>query len=473
MFKRILSFSAFLLLLLFSGAFSGERTLSFSIYFSILSIFILYFYFQEDAVSFFLAFGLLFLILGFKLVLSKEASYAWLSLLLIFIGFYAAYDHTLWKSQVKLSLEKRDRSADEIQELKERFESKEESVKRLEQQVMDIVKLFEIAKEFNESLAFEDLAEVMVQKILPDVPFARGTLVLLDEKGHAHSALQIGSQVQGVRTLEEIVENSFEARVVDALSKHPVLIRWDSHTEADPDLAAGMDWGFPFWIFPLFVEEKMIAAFVVEKASPEDYPKFEIVSAQLAMQVKKIKLYETVKELSIVDGLTKVFVRRHFLERFSEEFKRSLKYHFNLCVLMLDIDHFKTYNDTYGHLVGDMTLKEVAGLIREATRRVDITARYGGEEFVIVLPETSKKAGLEVAERIRSAIAKKRFRVYDEETQVTVSIGISSFPEDLEGGAEIKEFDPGEMLELLTRADQALYQAKEEGRNRVVLFTAK
>jgi len=454
-----------------SGALSQDRSLYFSTYIIVLCIFLMYFYFQGDYISFALASALLIIHFFVKLLLSGEASYIWVGFVFVFVGFYCAYDYFLWHSQIKLSLEKRDRSSEEIQKLKERFESKEESVRRLEQQVMDIVRLFEIAKEFNECLVNKDLAEVILQKVLPSVPFARGTLILMNENNAPLATYQVGSHVSGIRTVDEVIENSMEVRIISYLEKDPKPIRWESAGDVTIDLGLNDDTEFPFWVFPLFVEGKMIAAFVIENADIDDYPKFEIVSAQLAMQVKKVRLYESVKELSIIDGLTQVFVRRHFLERFSEEFKRSIRHHFNLCVLMLDIDHFKIYNDTYGHLVGDMTLREVANLIKETVRKVDIIARYGGEEFVIVLPETSKKAAFEVAERIRSAIAKKRFRVYDEDTQVTVSIGISTFPEDLVKEITQDLIQSG-MLELLTQADQALYQAKEEGRNRVFMFNA-
>ncbi len=469
MFKRIIGFSVYLLLLVLSGSLSAEKSLHYPVFFIILSIFLIYFYLHEDFISLFLAALLLIVTLIVKTILTNQLNYIWLSLLLGIVAFYCAFDHFLWRSQIKLSLDKRDRSANEIRKLKERFESKEESVKRLEQQVMDIIRLFEIAKEFNECLAYKELAEVMVQKVLPDVSFTRGTLILLNNSIQPVAAYQIGNGIQGIHVIEEIVENSIEVRVASYMSKYPKPARWDNQQDVPKELELNPDSDFPFWVFPLFVEDKMIAEFIVEKADPDDYPKFEIVSSQLAMQVKKIKLYDTVKELSIVDGLTQVFVRRHFLERFSEEMKRSIKHRYHLCVLMLDIDHFKTYNDTYGHLVGDMTLREVANLIKEAVRRVDIIARYGGEEFVIILPETSKKAGLEVAERIRSTIAKRKFRVYDEETHVTVSIGISSFPEDLNKESTIENLQL-DMLELLTRSDQALYRAKEEGRNRVVIF---
>jgi diguanylate cyclase (GGDEF)-like protein len=195
-----------------------------------------------------------------------------------------------------------------------------------------------------------------------------------------------------------------------------------------------------------------------------------VLASQLALHIKKIKLYETVREISIIDGLTQVFVRRHFLERFQEELRRAFRYQFSLTVLMVDVDHFKSYNDKFGHLVGDQTLRQVAQLIRENVRRVDVIGRYGGEEFVIVAPEINLAKGLELAERIRSAVARKRFYLFDEETQVTVSMGLSSFPDDLKDSST-SEYSERCLTELIQKADQALYRAKEEGRNRVVKYS--
>ena len=171
-------------------------------------------------------------------------------------------------------------------------------------------------------------------------------------------------------------------------------------------------------------------------------------------------------QLSIIDGLTGVYVRRYFMDRMAEELKRSIKFNLPLSVLMLDIDHFKRYNDQLGHLAGDETLKKVAALIRTSLRKVDIVARYGGEEFVAVLPETLAVTAHEVAERIRSGIARHDFKIYDSQSKVTVSIGIATFPDDV-----FKDTPPSFYEELafdlIRRADKALYRAKEEGRNRV------
>ena len=123
---------------------------------------------------------------------------------------------------------------------------------------------------------------------------------------------------------------------------------------------------------------------------------------------------------------------------------------------MVDIDHFKDYNDRYGHLVGDAILREVSKTIKDNTRQIDLTGRYGGEEFSIILTETDKEQARFAAQRIREAVESKPIRVYDEDLKVTISIGISTYP-----------LDAKNMQALIDKADSALYKAKQTGRNKV------
>ena len=134
------------------------------------------------------------------------------------------------------------------------------------------------------------------------------------------------------------------------------------------------------------------------------------------------------------------------------------KFGYRFCYLMLDIDHFKRYNDRYGHLVGDGILKEIVKGIKENIRQIDLVGRYGGEEFAVVLAETDREGGLLAAERIRQNIEKKNIFLYDEKLKATVSIGMAMYP------------DQADTLEaLIEKADAALYRAKAEGRNRICL----
>ena len=128
----------------------------------------------------------------------------------------------------------------------------------------------------------------------------------------------------------------------------------------------------------------------------------------------------------------------------------------NISFLMLDLDHFKEKNDRFGHLVGDVVLKEVASILKSNLREIDIIGRYGGEEFAIVLSGTGKEGAFQVAGRIREGIEGAVFKAYDEVVSSTVSIGISVFPDDAVNSDA-----------LIEAADKALYKAKETGRNRV------
>lgn len=222
--------------------------------------------------------------------------------------------------------------------------------------------------------------------------------------------------------------------------------------KVDADLSPYRD----YIVLPLEIDTQRIGYLAVDGVSQQDKDKFYILTQQFMLGMKKAHLYQRVQELAITDSLTGVFSRRYCLERFSEELERSKKFNYNFSFLMLDIDHFKKYNDEYGHLSGDAILREVAKTTKENIRQIDLVGRYGGEEFSFILVETDKEQAGVVAERIRRAVENKYIRVYDEELKVTVSIGISVFPEDAQDDKA-----------LIDKADAALYQAKQSGRNRV------
>jgi len=168
-----------------------------------------------------------------------------------------------------------------------------------------------------------------------------------------------------------------------------------------------------------------------------------------------------VETLANVDSLTGLFNRRRFEAVIDKEFKRSIRYNIPLSCLMLDIDHFKKVNDTFGHAVGDVVLRETVKIIQSNIRDVDTVARWGGEEFIIMSPNTQKNNALVVADRIRKSMAAQSFQSVGDK-KITISIGIADIPDPAINTRE----------QLINAADQALYDAKKSGRNRVRLSSS-
>lgn len=209
-------------------------------------------------------------------------------------------------------------------------------------------------------------------------------------------------------------------------------------------------------VFPLVIQQEILGSLVAQGIPDKERGRFQILAQQFIIGFKRALLYKKMQELSITDSLTRLFSRRHFLERFGEELRRSKKFRYSFSFVMADIDRFKNFNDKYGHLVGDAILREVSKALKDTLRQIDFVGRYGGEELAIVLVETDKQQALFAAERLRQAIESRVIRAYDEELKVTISLGVATFPED------------GDSLErLIEGADKALYMAKSAGRNKV------
>lgn len=188
--------------------------------------------------------------------------------------------------------------------------------------------------------------------------------------------------------------------------------------------------------------------------------------ARVKVQLKIKRLQDDLKaqnrrfeELSNTDPLTQLANRRFLMNVLDKEFQRSERHAHPLSLIMVDIDHFKKINDTYGHQQGDLVLRTVAGVIRDLLREYDLAARFGGEEFALVLPETDRLQATQVAERVRIRVAAMRFDGVLAPLRMTISLGVGTSP-----GKGVKGVN-----DLIRIADDALYAAKREGRNRVVV----
>jgi diguanylate cyclase (GGDEF)-like protein len=215
--------------------------------------------------------------------------------------------------------------------------------------------------------------------------------------------------------------------------------------------------------FPLLIQGEAIGwvlVFDLGEGSLEarDFSNLRILCSQIAIGLEKAMLYDRVQRLSITDGLTGLYVHRHFQSCLDEELKRADRFKEPLGLIMLDIDHFKRFNDTYGHLTGDAVLRAVAGALKQGLGPSELAARYGGEEFALILPRLDKEAVGKRAEAVREAIKALSVDHSGEALKVTVSLGVACFP----GDAMTKKG-------LIELADQALYQSKKNGRDRVTL----
>ncbi len=183
------------------------------------------------------------------------------------------------------------------------------------------------------------------------------------------------------------------------------------------------------------------------------------VGVTLGLVSRKQKRQQAILErLSIHDRLTGLYNYSYFLDRIDEEIKRAKRYERVLSFVVFDIDHFKSFNDTFGHEKGNLVLKKVAATIRKKVRETDIVARYGGEEFVVILPNADKSEALEIAERTRKAMEELEFEGDKNQPVVkrTISGGVSTYPGDAADSSG-----------LIVKADEALYEAKNSGRNRI------
>ena len=217
---------------------------------------------------------------------------------------------------------------------------------------------------------------------------------------------------------------------------------------------------------PLAVEGEIIGCTSLNSDQPnafdaQDLQFFSVIGYQMASTLKHFQRFSSVKSMAIYDTLTSLHNRRFFEERLGIETQKSFYGGTPLSLVIVDIDHFKKVNDTFGHLEGDKVLCKIASLLKDSVRKKDTVARYGGEEFVLILPGAGLEESAMIAERIRRLVENTPMQIIGQaQINLTVSLGISNFP----------IHRPNSKEELVKMADQALYEAKEEGRNQVCIF---
>lgn len=217
---------------------------------------------------------------------------------------------------------------------------------------------------------------------------------------------------------------------------------------------------------PLFTKTRILLGIItIYRSTPYVFNKTEVALLQdlaffITHHLYKLVSIENAQELAFSDGLTGIFNRRYFDQRYQREIQRAKRYTRTLSILMIDIDHFKKYNDYLGHLMGDEALRRVSRLLEGNLRKADIICRYGGEEFVVLLPEIDLEHAEHVAEKLRKAMITVDFEGEERlpSKNLTISVGVASFPQN---GLTAEE--------VLKQADDSLYVAKGSGRNKVHL----
>ncbi|MDH5719195.1 MAG: diguanylate cyclase [Spirochaetia bacterium] len=192
--------------------------------------------------------------------------------------------------------------------------------------------------------------------------------------------------------------------------------------------------------------------FKKKRTRVEDVSLFSLLTVYAALAIERVKAIEEMRRLSIVDGLTGLYNHRYLMEELNKELQRAERYMLNFSIFMIDVDNFKSYNDEFGHLEGNKVLKDIADILLKSSRASDIVGRFGGEEFFIISPELNKDEAIKYANRIISSIESHNFI----NRKITVSCGLAVFPDDEKT-----------MVSLIEKADQRLYEAKSQGKNRV------
>ena len=316
-----------------------------------------------------------------------------------------------------------------------------------------------LANDFSTTLVLTDLGRMVVSKTIELVAKGENCLLYLAEGQTTNLSLIASRAVDDEFKMKEKSGNLFDFWV---LRNRQSLIVTDTQRDFRFDLQKthAQDQTRSVIASPLVHERKTVGTLRLNASRPsvfstDDLRLLDAVATLASAAVSNSILFQKTEELAIRDSLTGLFVHRYFLERLSEEHRRSLLTNAPLTLLMCDLDHFKPTNDRYGHGVGDYVLMKTAALISEKAKD-SIVARYGGEEFSILLPKVTPQEGRAAAEAIREAVANAKLAVRRESIPMTISIGVASIPNDT--------LDSEELIRI---ADKRLYEAKQSGRNRV------
>ncbi len=340
---------------------------------------------------------------------------------------------------------------------KKSLETAEHEQRRLTESLLDTVTAL------NSTLKLDEVLDRILGNLGNLVTYDAAMVLLVE--GYKVRKIRSHNHAQGTSpqpALGDTQANLINVPILQEMqrTKQPCLIP-DTHTDSRWRAIPGMTWIRSFIGAPVNIRGHVAGLINIISAeadffTPLHAQRLMAFANQAAIAIDNAWLFEQAHLLSITDPLTELFNRRHFFETANVEFERHHRYGGTLSVIMMDIDHFKSVNDRFGHAVGDTVIQDIARQIKTSIRTVDMAARYGGEEFVVLMPETGLDEACRVAERLRRNVGDLLFEQGDSNFVVTLSLGVA------EVSPTIKSLD-----ELLMYSDQALYAAKAAGRNRV------
>ncbi|MBI5970756.1 MAG: diguanylate cyclase [Deltaproteobacteria bacterium] len=338
--------------------------------------------------------------------------------------------------------------------------------REIEQDKKNLESILEITTAVSASLDPSEVLNVIVNKVAGVTNAVRCSVVLVAKENEGYvlashedpSVTELKIDLAKYPEIQRVISTK-EALYLNDMVSNPLLAPVQGHIQGLKEMSA--------LVVPIvFNDEVLGTLFLRARRKEKGFSKKEmdfcrIVANSSFYAIRNAKLFdkitrerETFKEIAIKDHLTTLYNHNFFYTRLDEEFDRAVRYDTPLSVIMLDIDDFKNINDSYGHRVGDVVLREVSAMIKKGVRKTDVVARYGGEEFAVILPHTPLKGALEEGERLRAMIESHAYGGVISE-KVTVSVGVAAYPMK----AAMNSGD------LVNRADDALYKAKWSGKN--------
>ncbi|HJP18533.1 MAG TPA: sensor domain-containing diguanylate cyclase [Nitrospinota bacterium] len=343
------------------------------------------------------------------------------------------------------------------------LDSTKRQIDGLSERLFEIIALYNLSKNLNVNLEIDNIlieAEKFTKHSLGINDFS---ILLLDEKG---KTLTMWSANRTSRKKIKDISFKIGEGISGLVAKNgkPILVK-DINQDSRYLHYKGKKTGTgSFYSAPLKNKnKKVIGVFNIHRNEVDGFKQsnlalFNEVALQIAQALEKSIIFMETRKLAITDDLTQLHSRRYFMDVFGKEISKAERNQSVFSLIMVDVDHFKSINDTYGHPVGDSVLKKLSSLLKSITRKGDIAARYGGEEFIILLPGASEEHAVSIAEKIR--FKAEKYLTINQKNQsprkITISAGVSSFPKYGKTNSE-----------LLTGVDECLYFAKNAGRNRV------